>query len=170
MSITGDWYKSEDCPQDATSLVGGAIDTGAELNGNLDELFELGYSRFLGKTPYQRFRKIFFKNSGNAISEAVVYWQDSENREQLYFAFEKVAGDTSTNSATMPSGYTTGDFYNVIGLEQGVDIPTCPGISVTGEIPALTGSFGLWVWQYIPNGNPDETGALGTLAIAGVVA
>lgn len=170
MSITGQWYQSVYAPHNATGLVGGAINTSAPITGNLDEVFELGYSRFLGRTPYQRFRKIFFRNTGNGITEAVVYWQDSENREQMFFAFEKSEGDTSTNSATMPSGYTTGDFMNYVGLEQGVEIPAGAGHPVTGEIPASTGEVGLWIWQYIPNGLSDETGALATISIAGVVA
>ncbi len=164
MALTGTWYRSLSFPQDATSTVGGAIDTGSPVTGNLDEIFELGASRFVGRPVYQRFRKIFFRNEGNAVSEAVAFLQDSQHREQIKFAFEQTTGDTSTNSATMPAGYETGDFYDAIGLEYGVELPN------SGALAATTGTQGFWLWEYIPDGLSDETGALARLAIAGVVA
>ncbi len=163
MAITATWYRAINSPTDATSLVGGAIDTGSPLTGSLDELFEPGASRFLGRTPYQRFRKLFFKNQGNQITEAVAFLADSQHREQIYFAFEQTPGDTSANSATMPSGYETGDFYNAIGLSEAIDLPVA-------TIAATTGEVAFWLMQLIPNGLSDETGALASLAVAGVVA
>jgi hypothetical protein len=160
--ITATWYRAQMSPQDATSTVGGNIDTGEPISGVLDEIFEPGASRFLGRTPYQRFRKIFFRNEGNEITDAVAFWADSQHVEQMYFAFEQTPGDTSTNSVTMPSGYETGDFYSAVGLINAIDLPS-------QTILANTGQVGFWIMQIIPNGLTDETGALASLAIAGIV-
>lgn len=162
MPITGSWYKAAYTPQDATGLVGGAIETGSPLSGSLSELFEHGYSPFLGRDPYERFRKVFFQNEGGSqITDAVAFWADLEHVEQMKFAFEQTPGDTSTNSATMPAGYATGDFYGSIGLLNAVDIPSSP--IETGA------SVGFWVWQYLPPGLTPETGALARLTVAGNV-
>lgn len=158
--ITGNWYHATYAPQDATGTVGGSINTGSVLGGTLSEIFEPGASPFLGRPDYERFRKVFFRNEGTLpVNDAVAFWADLEHVEQLKFAFEKTPGDTSTNSATMPSGYATGDFYGNIGLVNAVDVPSTP--IETGE------AVGFWLWQNIPAGLTPETGALARLSVAG---
>jgi hypothetical protein len=154
------WWRAQYHPQDATSIVGGTTGN-AQLTGVLDEIFEEGASRFLGRTPYQRFRKIFVRNDGDEITDCVAFWADMQHREQLAFAFEQTTGDTSVNSATMPSGYETGDFYSVIGLEDAVDVPG-------GTLGATGDYLGFWLMLTIPNGLTSETGCFNRLAIAGV--
>lgn len=161
-TITGEWYKAQYSPLNRTSIVGGSRSS-SPLTGLLGELFETGKSKMLGRGSYETFRKLFFLNRGNALSDAVVFWSDLQHADQLRFAFEKTPGDTSTNSATMPSGYTTGDFFSPIGLIDAEDVPTNP-------IPATTGEIGLWLMLRIPDGLSPETGALGRLRIAGDVA
>lgn len=160
-SITGSWYQAEYATTAQTGNVGGAIDEGNAISGLLDEVFPAGASRFLGRPVYEQFRKVYFKNTGNEVTEAVVFWQDLQHVDHMRFAFEQVADDTST-ADTMPAGYVTGDFYGNIGLVNGVDVPG-------GTIAASTGQVGLWIWQRIPNGLPAETGAIATIRIAGVV-
>jgi hypothetical protein len=166
-TLTGQWYKAEDTPLNDTDQVGGAIDLANPMTGLLSELFEVGRSKALGQGYYDRFRKIFFRNEGNDVSEAVAFFQKLQHIDQLRFAFEKSADDTSTNSATMPAGYVAGDFESPVGL-----IEATGGI---GQIPpdgTLTGleSVGMWVWQRIPEGLSPETGTLGVVRIAGNVA
>jgi hypothetical protein len=160
MALDVTWWRAQYHPQDATSIVGGTTGN-AQITGLLDEIFESGASKFLGRTPYQRFRKVFVRNEGTEITECVAFWANLQHVEQLGFAFEKVAADTSANSATMPTGYVTGDFYSVVGLEDAVDVP--------GGSLGPTGDYlGFWIMQTIPNGLTSETGALAQLAIAGI--
>jgi len=163
MAITGEWYKSEYFPHDATSIVGGGRGTDL-LTGLLSEVFEPGKSKMLGRGTYERFRKIFFLNEGNEISDAVAFWADLQHIGQLRFAFEKVADDTSTDSATMPAGYTSGNFLWPVGL---IDAVECPN---GGVILAATGEVGFWIMERIPEGLSPETGAIGKLRLAGDVA
>jgi len=163
MAITGEWFKSEYFPHDATSIVGGARGTDP-LTGLLGEVFEAGKSKMLGRGTYERFRKIFFLNEGNEISDAVAFWADLQHIGQLRFAFEKTPGDTSDNSATMPDGYTSGDFVCPVGL---IDAVGCPN---GGVIPAATGEVGIWIMERIPEGLSSETGGIGRLRLAGDVA
>lgn len=162
MSITGSWYESEFNPADTTGVVGGSR-SATELSGLLGELFPDGYSPMLGEGPYQRFRKIFFLNEGNEITEAKAFFQAMTHIDQILFAFEKVPGDTTDDTLTMPDGYVEGDFVSPMGLIEGETVP--PG----GIIPATTGEVGFWIWEYIPEGLSPETGALGRLRIAGRV-
>ena len=166
-TLTGQWYKAEHSPKDATSQVGGGIDVSSPMTGFLGELFEVGRSRALGQGAYDRFRKIFFRNEGNDLSDAVAFFQSLQHIDQLRFAFEQGTDDTSTDSETMPSAYAEADFISPVGL-----IEATGGI---GQIPpsgALTGygSIGMWVWQRIPEGLSAETGTLGVVRIAGNVA
>lgn len=161
--ITGAWYKSENFPYDDESLVGGARSEDL-LTGLLSEVFEPGKSKMLGRGTYERFRKIFFLNEGNEITDAVLFWADLQHIGQLRFAFEKEPGDTSVDSATMPEGYTSGDFVWPVGLIDGV---LCPN---DGVIPAATGEVGVWIMERIPEGLSPETGAVGRLRLAGDVA
>lgn len=161
-TLTGQWFKSTLSPKDRTSTVGGSRSTNP-LTGLLSEVFEVAKSKMLGRGSYETYRKIFFLNEGNAISDAVMFWADLQHSDQLRFAFEKTVGDTSTNSATMPSGYVSGDFMAPVGLIDAENIPLNP-------IPATTGTVGVWIMQRIPDGLSPETGALGRLRIAGDVA
>lgn len=161
-TLTGQWFKSTLFPKDRVSTVGGTRSS-TPLTGLLGEVFEAAKSRMLGRGSYETFRKIFFLNQGNEISDAVAFWGDLQHADQLRFAFEKTPGDTSVNSATMPSGYVSGDFTAPIGLIDAKPVPTNP-------VPALTGQIGFWIMQRIPDGLSPETGALGRLRVAGDVA
>lgn len=163
MAITGEWFKSEFFPHDRTSVVGGARSNDL-LTGLLNEVFEPAKSRMLGRGTFETFRKIFFLNEGNEISDAVAFWADLQHIGQLRFAFEKVPGDTSDDSATMPDGYTSGDFVWPVGL---IDAVECPN---AGVIVALTGEVGFWIMERIPEGLSPETGGIGRLRMAGDVA
>lgn len=163
MALNVKWYKSQNHPTGQTGLVGGTINTGAEIAGALDEVFPQGASRFLGKPVYEQFRKVFARNEGaTPITEAVAFFEDLEIADQLKFAFEKTPGDTGADCSAMPSGYNTGDFQNVVGLINGVATPN------GGTIAALTGEVGFWLWERIQNGLNAETGVYASLAIAGL--
>lgn len=158
--ITGQWFKAEYTPQDETSQVGGDPDYGAPMTGFLGELFEMGRSPALGEGAYYRYRKVFFQNQGNDISSGLAFFQSLQHIDQLKFAFEKASGDTATDSETMPAGYVEDDFTCPVGLGFATGFGTLTGL----------GALGMWVRQRVPEGLTSETGTLGVIRIAGVVA
>lgn len=162
-TLTGTWLKAEFFPHDAVSIVGGAIGLDP-FTGLLSEAFEVGKSKALGRGSYERYRKIFFRNDGNDVDDAVAFFQTVQHLDQIRFAFEKVASDTSVDSATMPAGYTTGDFVSPVGLIDAEPFPVAKNPLVTA------GTIGFWLMQRIPEGLSPETGAVATLRIAGDVA
>jgi len=159
--ITGAWYIAEDNPADVISQVGGAIDLANPVQETLNELFLVeGYVPYLGQADHIGHRKVFFRNEGNTLTQAVAFWQDLEHAEQYDFAFEKSADDTTTDEATEPAGYLTGDWHNDIGLINGISLPG----DMTGNE-----ALGFWLRRTIPAGISPDTGAFANLAVAGVV-
>lgn len=162
MAFTVSFIQPENYPSDDTSTVGGAINSSdTAFDGTIGELFSTSTSGFVGTSDVVRYMKVFIKNTGDEISDFTVFLQSLEYSDQLAFAFEASADDTSTNVLTMPSGYVDGDFTTPVGLDNGVQ-PSSTTVATNGTVA-------VWLRLTIAAGLTADSSATGVLSVAGTI-
>jgi len=162
MSVAGDelkLYRAVNNPNDDTSLNGGAIDTGHEITGGLDELFIDAYSKEAGGGDRIVYRKCFFKNTNatTALTDAKV-WMPADEHNYLTMDLEAAVdgNDTSANRLTDPGGYVFAEHDSEANAH-----------AVPGGTLAAGEAIGIWLKLTIPEDQAPDANIVATLKMKG---
>jgi len=153
-------YAAAAMPADDTSSNGGAIDTGAEITGSLDEVFKDAYSKETGDGDRIVYRKVFLKNTNGSIAlSGVKVWMSADEHNYITLDLEaSVDGnDTSTNRVTAPAGYSFAEHASEGAAH------TLPGDGNLDSGEAI----GVWLKKTIPENQAPDASITATLKIKG---
>jgi len=163
MSVVGTelkLYAATAMPNDDTSTNGGAIDTGAEVTGSLDEVFIDAYSKATGDGDRIVYRKVFLKNTnGSTTLSGVKVWMSADEHDYITLDLDDAVNGTttSTNRITAPATRTFAEHASEGAAH------TLPG---DGNLDAGE-AIGVWLKKTIPENQSPDASITATLTIKG---
>lgn len=152
-------YAAAAMPNDDTSSNGGAIDTGAEITGSLDEVFIDAYSKETGDGNRTLYRKVFLKNTNGSVSLSnAVVWMSADEKNWITLDLDDAVDGTttSTNRITAPASRTFAEHAS-----EGAAHAIPGGALAAGE------AIGVWLKQVIPENQAPDNSITVTLEIKG---
>lgn len=142
------------------SLMGSLLAT-SDQTVSVADFFSITSEQEPGDTNYY-FRKIWMTNhEAVAILAPEVYFDDCEHPEDITFAREKVADDTTTQPYALPSGYNSSDFISAVAVEDRV-----PLFADTSDFSAGD-SAAIWMRTRAVPGQLADPNAVGRLRLRG---
>lgn len=153
-------YASVNMPANDADLNGGAIDTGAEITGVLDEVFIDAFSKETGEGDRIVYRKVFLKNTNGATTLSdVLLWMSADEHDYLLMDLADTVDDngTSTNRVTAPAGRTFAQHAS----EGAAHILPGDGNLDFGE------AIGIWLKKTIPENESPDSEITATLKVKG---
>jgi len=142
------------------SLMGSLMATSDQVVAVAD-FFAVTSEQEPGETNYY-FRKIWMTNHEAVdILDPEIYFDDCEHPEDITFAREKVADDSTTQPYAMPSGYESSDFVSAVAVEDRI-----PLFSDTSDFTAGTDAA-IWMRTRAVPGQLADPNAVGRLRLRG---
>jgi hypothetical protein len=142
------------------SLMGSILAT-SDQSVSVSAFFSITSEQEPGSTNYY-FRKIWLHNNEAVdIVNPEVYFDDLERPEDVTFAREKSANDTTAHPYAMPSGYSSSDFVVAVAVEDRI-----PLFADTSDFAAGTDAA-IWMRTRAVPGSLADSNSVGRLRLRG---